>query len=99
MDNKLAVLLLGLMTLLGTALVSIAYGAMREVLLEPGATPQGKDRRNALIAAGLAVVVVGAIIAGGRSWWRSEADEYARNLYETPHIATRFENGRLFLDG
>jgi hypothetical protein len=99
MDSKRAALLLLLMVLLAAAAISIARGAAREALLEPGAVPQAAQRRNGLIAGAIALAAVAATLAAGRAWWNSEADTYAKNLYQTPHVTPRLDNGRLVLEG
>ena len=98
MQKPLGVLLLGLMLLLGFAMVSIASAAVREGDLAPGATaPPGKVRR-ARLAMLVAAAVVGGILFIGGEWWKSDDRVFARRVYSPPEIdAAVNPNGRLVL--
>jgi hypothetical protein len=97
MTKELGGLLFGLMVLLGVAAISITSSFAREALLEPGAEPDARDRRRGLIAGAIAVAVVGALIIGGRAWWKLDDDEYAQSVYTPPIAEAKVEAGRLEL--
>ncbi len=81
MDRGLGSLLFGLMLLLALSLIAIVSAAVREATL-PADAPRPPARRGR-IALVLAGVVVAAIIAFGNWWWTSEADAYAKTVYQT----------------
>ena len=98
MQKPLAIALFSLLLLLALALVSIASAAVREGNLEPGAAPAPSGRKRARLAAGVASMAVIAVLWVGKSWWDSNANHYAGNVYHTPEIQGVIEpDGRLVL--
>jgi hypothetical protein len=97
MTPGLGALLLALMLVLALSLVSILAGAARAATLEPGAAIPERHRRRARRAAiGVAVVVVGLLVAGN-AWWNSEASSYAQFVARPWPLAPSRDGCRLTL--
>jgi hypothetical protein len=70
---------LGFILCLGMA--GIVAAAVRESRLKPGLEASPSRRRRALIASGVALVVVGLMVYAGDKWWKVEAAGYAADIY------------------
>jgi len=94
MQKALGVLLVGLMTVLMLALVSIFGAAVRESQVEPGVAPsQAQVGRGRVTMAATAVVIL-VILFLGNWWWNAEAA--ARKdlmLYKQPPIEAALSDG------
>jgi hypothetical protein len=100
MQKPLGMLLFVLMVVLATALISIVAAAVREGDLAPGALPPAKRQRRARFAAVIAGIVAIALLSVGGLWWRSDAHQYASNIYSPPELESVVEpNGTLTLRG
>lgn len=93
MQKGLGALLIGLMTFLAFALVSILGAAVRESPLEPGSTPTPGTLRRGRIAIGVTAVVVAAILFLGNKWWNAAAAARADlMLYKAPPLTVALVN-------
>lgn len=98
MQKPLGLLLLGLMLLLGFAMISIASAAVREGDLPPGTAASPAKLRRARLAMLVAAGVVAGILFIGGEWWKSDDRVFARRIYSPPELdATLNSNGRLVL--
>ncbi len=79
--------LLGLVLIIG--MTGIVGASFRESTLRPGVAPTPSLRRRGLVAAGISLMVMlGAVMLGGK-WWNVEAADYAGNIYSpSPTTAT-----------
>jgi hypothetical protein len=93
MQKSLGTVLFILMVVLATALISIVAAAVREGDLEPGASPPARRKTRARFAAVIAGVVAFALLSVGGLWWRSDAHQYASNIYTPPEIETQVGPG------
>jgi hypothetical protein len=87
MQKTLGVVLLGLMTVLGVALVSILGAVVRESQVEPGVTPSRAEVRRGRIAMGVTAAVILGVLYLGNWWWNAAAA--ARKdlmLYKQPPV-------------
>jgi hypothetical protein len=82
MEAGLGILLSALGLLLVAGVVGIAGAAAREAQLAPGAAPTAAGRRGAWIAMTVTLVLMIAAVVGGKIWWDSEADDYAKYVYK-----------------
>ena len=82
MQAGLGFLLGGFGLLLVVGVIGIVGAAARDAQLPPGATAGVAGRKRALIAMGVAsVLVVGAVVFG-EVWWKGEADAYGKYVYK-----------------
>ncbi|AEU38953.1 hypothetical protein [Granulicella mallensis] len=86
MQRSMGVMLgvLGVVLVLG--MVGIVAAAVRESRLVPGQRPDGARRRLALIASGIAFVVVCSVVYLGGRWWNVAAAGYEGNLYHASEL-------------
>ena len=82
MDPKMGIVLLALMLLLVGGLISIVGAGAGEGQVEPGLDAGPNERRRSVIAMASVAVLVGAMLWGGNSWWKSEALDYSGNVYK-----------------
>ena len=82
-----ALALLGILLIIG--MTGIVGASFRESTLRPGVAPTPGLRRRGLVAAGVSLVVMlGAVVLGGK-WWNVEAADYAGNIFSpSPTSAT-----------
>jgi hypothetical protein len=86
MQKPLGVLLLGLMCLLGFAIVSISSAAVREGDLDAGAAAPPQKIQRSRVAIVVAAVVVAAVLFIGAEWWRSVDSTFAERIYAPPQL-------------
>jgi hypothetical protein len=93
LDRPMAVglIALGLFLLIGA--VTIVAAAVRESVLPPGDVPDSRRRRRAWIVAGIAVVILGVGLWGGRKWWDSEDAAFQGRMYRPPAFTTSVRAG------
>jgi hypothetical protein len=94
MQKALGALLVGLMTLLTLALVSIFGAAVRESQVEPGAAPSQAQVRRGQVAMAVTASVILVILFLGNWWWNAEAA--ARKdlmLYKQPPVEASLSDG------
>lgn len=98
MEKSLGVLLLGLMTLLVLAIISIVGAARREGMLEPGQSPgPEQSHRGRRVMIGAAIVVFGLLFFGNW-WWNSEAIAKARQMiYKAPPLNVSLQPGGMLV--
>jgi hypothetical protein len=82
MQSGLGIVLGGLGLLLVAGVVGIVGAAARDAQLAPGAAAPEEKRKRSRIAMGVALVMIVAAVWGGRVWWNSEAEDYARYVYK-----------------
>jgi len=87
MTNGVGVLLVALGILLVAGLVTIAYAAAGESLVEPGAAVDRRRRQRARVAAAVAAPVLALLLFGGAKWWKNVDTLYQSRLYRP--LATR----------
>jgi len=92
MEPAFSALLLALGALLYAGSVSIVRAAVGEAVVAPGEAPR---RRRSLVAAAIAAVLVGLVLAGGWRWWDVVDATFRSRLYQPPRlvIASRIEGG------
>ncbi len=99
MPAGLGSLLIGLGLFLFVGMLTIVHSAVREAGLAPDQAPEPRRVRRAWIATGLAAVVLGLVLTGGKTWWDAEASAYQRGIFEP--LATegtvRVEDGQRIL--
>ena len=83
----LAVLLLGLGVLLFAGAVTLVGAAVRESVLDPGATPDRRDARRARIAVAGGGLLLALALLGGRAWWNTVDAGYRSGLYRPLHAS------------
>jgi hypothetical protein len=95
MDRPMALGLLALGLFLVVGAVTIVAAAVRESVLAPGQVPDARRRKLSWIVAGIAVVVLIAMVGGGKVWWNAEDAAFSRRLYRPPVVATSVAQGLL----
>jgi hypothetical protein len=82
MQRSLGMILafLGLILVVGVA--GIVAAAVREARLAPGLAPTPSRRRRALVASGLTLLLMAAVLYLGNKWWSVEAAGYAEEIYK-----------------
>ena len=61
-------------------LLTIVGAAVRESVLEPGASPGTRERARARLAIGATIVLLGVFLFGGWTWIRAEAALFSRRI-------------------
>jgi len=86
-----------LLGVLGLVLVAGAIGivgaAARDAQLLPGAPVQAAGRKRAIIAMGIALVLMVGAVWFGKVWWQSAADDYAHYVYKPLTMTATVEQG------
>lgn len=82
MPRGLGALLALLAILLIAGVIGISAAALREAHLRPGALPGRRDRRRAVLATAISLVVMLAVAGFGAAWWNAQASYYAGNIYQ-----------------
>ena len=90
LQGPLKWLLMGLMTVLVAGLVGIAGAAVREGMSDPGVRPMSATMRRARITMVCAALLVMAILAAGRFWWKVEAASTVQTAYKIPRVNVSF---------
>src|SRR5207244_2140344 len=97
MQRAFGALLLGLLLLLGGAVVSIVGASAREALLPPGVEPAAIHQRRGRVAMAVTCAIVAVMLIGGNAWWNAEAADYAEYVYKPLAMDASLEGGRLTL--
>ena len=82
MQTGLGIFLAALGLLLVVGMVGIVGAGAREAKLPPGRALDEKVRRRAYVAMSVTFAVLVAAIVLGNTWWKSEAADYAGNVYK-----------------
>lgn len=82
MQAGLGILLGGFGLLLVVGVIGIVGAAARDAQLPPGATAGAAGRKRALIAMGVALVLMVGAVVFGEMWWKGEADAYGKYVYK-----------------
>lgn len=82
MQTGLGILLGGFGLLLVVGVIGIVGAAARDAQLPPGATAGAAGRKRALIAMGVALVLMVGAVVFGEMWWKGEADAYGKYVYK-----------------
>lgn len=94
MQRALGALLLGLMAVLGLALVSILGAAVRESQVEPGTAASGAQLRRGRVAMAVTAAAIVLILVLGNWWWNAAATERKDlMLYRSPPVEASLANG------
>jgi len=88
MDRPMAVGMLAIGLFLFVGAVTIVAAAVRESVLPPGQLPDARRRGIAWVVAGLAVLLFGVGLVGGKLWWDSEDAAFQRSMYRPPAVTT-----------
>lgn len=83
LQRPLGFALLVLGALLVTGAITIAGAAVRESVLEPGATPDRPRRVQARITMAAGAVVLALALMGGRAWWNAVDADYRTGLSQS----------------
>ena len=86
MTTGMALVLIGLGSVLFLGGLSIVGAAVRESVVSPGEEPDADARTRAWKVVGGAAVVLVLAVVGGKTWWDDIEAEYLRNIYEPPHV-------------
>lgn len=97
MQTGLGALLSLLMSFLVLGFVAIVGASVREARLPAGVTPDQTERRRGRIGMVTALVLMGAVLWYGRTWWNSEADTYSQNIYKPLNMRAAAQGGLLTL--
>jgi hypothetical protein len=97
MDWKLGGVLLALMALLFAGAVSIIGAGTAEAQLPPGESPNPQRIRRARWARSVSAVLFALAATGAYAWWRSEANQYRRNIYKPIQMTAAAVDGALEL--
>ena len=97
MPRGLAVLLIGLSTIMAAGAVSIIATGAREAVVAPGVAPSATDRRRGRITAVIALSIVLLFVWRGNAWWSAVDSEYRTWLFKPPRVVTTIHNGVLDL--
>jgi hypothetical protein len=81
MSRGLAVLLAALGALLVAGLITIAYAAAGESVVEPGRPMDPGRRRRARVIGSVAAPVLAVVLLGGASWWQHVDGVYLSRMY------------------
>jgi hypothetical protein len=81
MQRPLGIALALLGILLAIGIVGIVAAAVGQSRLDPGVAPGPKQRRRALAASLVTLLLTALIIYGGYKWWNLEALAYASDIY------------------
>jgi hypothetical protein len=87
MDRPMALGLLALGLFLFVGAVTIVAAAVRESVLPPGQEPDQRRRTLAWVVAGIAVLLLGLGLWGGKLWWDAEDAAFSRRMYRPPRAA------------
>ena len=94
MQAGLGVLLGGLGLLLVVGVIGIVGAAARDAQLPPGAKAGTAGRKRALIAMGVALVLMVGAVIFGEMWWKGEADAYGKYVYKPLTIQAALAPGQ-----
>ena len=78
-------------------MAGLIAAAVREARLPPGADASPAQRRSGLIAMGIALAVMLAVVLLGDKWWNVEAAGYAGNIYAAKPLTTSLSGNVLDL--
>lgn len=85
LDRPLGAALLALGAFLFVGALTLVGAAVKEGVLEPGATPERRGTLRSRVAMTVAAVVLAAALVGGRAWWHVVDAAYRSGLYEPFH--------------
>ena len=97
MNLPLGLLLGALGVLLVLGIAGIVAAATRESRLEPGAVPDDRRRRRALIAGSVTFALVAVLVVLAGKWWDVEAAAYAGNVYRPSELRATLRGDDLLL--
>jgi hypothetical protein len=86
MSAGLVATLASLGILLVAGLITIAYVAAGESVVEPGLTIPAAGRKRARLVGIIAVPVLAIILFGGAKWWQAVDESYQQRIYR-PYVA------------
>jgi hypothetical protein len=98
MQQGLGVLLFILMLFLSAGMVTIIGVSVREAQLEPGVVPNAGDVRKKRIAMVVGGALVLAVLIGGNTWWRAEANHEIAKTQPIHLVASLHASNRLVLN-
>jgi hypothetical protein len=98
MDASLGVVLSVLAIFLVGGLAAICGATVREAKLDVGTAASDANKRKGRIAVLVSFVVIAAVLAGGYSWWDSEADVYKGRVYKPLNMHAQLEGNKLLLN-
>ena len=95
MSSGMRVLLAALGLLLVAGLVTIAYIAAGESVVEPGRPMDASRRKRARVIGALSAPVLALILFGGAKWWQTVDEVYASRMYRplTTHASITRQAG------
>lgn len=97
MQSALALLLAGLLALLGFAMISVVGASAGEAQLEPGVEPSAAVVRRGRLAMLSTGGLLALLLWGGALWWRAEAAKYDAYIYKPLQLASELVGSRLRL--
>jgi hypothetical protein len=83
MSPGLTALLVALGALLLAGLITIAYVAAGESVVEPGRDVDARGRRRARLVGVIAAPLLAVIVLGGARWWQSVDQTYQSRMYRS----------------
>ncbi len=97
MPRSLGAILFALLLLLVAGAVSVVGAAWREGQLPPGQSPDAAHRRRARLVMAVGFAASLGAAGFGYSWWDSEADRFAQNIYTPMPMSPTVANDGLTL--
>jgi hypothetical protein len=100
LDSKLGIPLVVVGVFLFVGLITIVGASVRESVLPPGETPDGRRRWKARAAMALATAIFALALFGGSRWWNLEDSRFNRSIYKplTASAATSSSANGTILD-
>nr|WKN36104.1 hypothetical protein K4G66_27435 [Tunicatimonas sp. TK19036] len=93
MEPQLGWILAGLGIFLVVLMVTIVSVSVSDGMLNPDQPMTTHYRRKRWVGAGVAVVVLGMVLYGGKTWWDNWADNYRQYMYKPYQATSSILNG------
>jgi hypothetical protein len=82
LDSKLGLPLAAVGVFLFLGLITIVGAAVRESVLSPGESPDGRRKWKARVAMGATAALMALALFGGSRWWGLEDSRFNRSIYK-----------------
>jgi hypothetical protein len=98
LQRPLGILLGILGALLVAGIAGIAFAAVGQARLIPGAVPDQPRRRKAWIASGVTLALALLLVLGGGKWWNAEAAGHSESVYRPLTLTPTLSGDQLTLE-